>query len=194
MPRLYVIGRPFHITEVLVRRLLPSYYPTKMPLVEPWRNATSSPLGASRAVLLKFLAQELLAVAASSRSASACQCIPHAPALEGTGMIIHLGYEFIFEAPAPTPMLLLLSTHPTRAASHMQPDRLCVEPEVRRDDFVDRFGNNCTRIVAPTGRVRLWNDTLVKDSGEPDPVRPDAVEHAIEDLPLDALPYLLASR
>jgi transglutaminase-like putative cysteine protease len=109
-------------------------------------------------------------------------------------MIIHLGYEFIFEAPAPTPMLLLLSTHPTRAASHMQPDRLCVEPEVRRDDFVDRFGNNCTRIVAPTGRVRLWNDTLVKDSGEPDPVRPDAVEHAIEDLPLDALPYLLASR
>jgi transglutaminase-like putative cysteine protease len=109
-------------------------------------------------------------------------------------MIIRLGYELIFEAPTPTPMLLLLSTHPTRAASHLRPDRLCIEPETRRDDFVDRFGNHCTRVVAPPSRVRFWNDTLVEDSGEPDPVRPDAVQHAVEDLPPDTLAFLLASR
>ena len=60
-----------------------------MPLVVPCRNATYSPSGAVRAVILRFLAQELLAVAA---------------------MIIRLGYEFIFEAPAPTPVADLEAT------------------------------------------------------------------------------------
>ena len=109
-------------------------------------------------------------------------------------MIIRLGYELIFEAPAPLPMLLLLSTHPSRAASHIRPDRLIVDPVVPRDDFVDRFGNHCTRIVAPAGRVRFWNDTEVEDSGQPDPFNPGAVQLPIENLPPDVLPYLLASR
>ena len=109
-------------------------------------------------------------------------------------MIIRLGYELVFDAPAPTPMLLLLSTHPSRAASHIQPDRLRIEPEVRREDFVDQFGNLCTRVVAPAGRVRFWNDTRVEVTGEPDVARPDAVQLPVEDLPAEVLTYLLASR
>ena len=50
-------------------------------------------------------------------------------------MLIRLGYELIFEAPAPAPMLLLLSTHPSRAASLLRPDRLRVEPEVPARGF-----------------------------------------------------------
>jgi len=109
-------------------------------------------------------------------------------------MIIRLGYDLVFENSAPTPMLLLLSTHPSRAASHVRPDRLCIEPDARRDDFVDPFGNLCTRVVAPAGRVRFWKDTLVEHSGEADPVHPDAVQHPVEELPPDTLPFLLASR
>jgi transglutaminase-like putative cysteine protease len=109
-------------------------------------------------------------------------------------MLIRLGYDLTFEAPAPLPMLLLLSTHPSRAASHIRPDNLCIEPNVRRDDFVDHFGNHCTRVHAPAGRVRFWNDTLVQDSGEPDPVHLNAFQLAVEDLPPDVLPFLLASR
>ena len=42
--------------------------------------------------------------------------------------------------------------------------------------------------------MRFWNDTEVQDSGEPDLVQPNAVQLAVEDLPPDVLPYLLASR
>ncbi len=109
-------------------------------------------------------------------------------------MIIRLGYDLVFEAPAPTPMLLLLSTHPSRGASHIRPDNLSIEPVVRRDDFLDRFGNRCTRVLTPAGQVRFWNDTLVEDSGQPDFIQPNAVQLAVGDLPPDVLPYLLASR
>ncbi len=109
-------------------------------------------------------------------------------------MQIRLGYELIFEAPAPVSMLLLLSTHPSRASSLRQPDQLRIEPEVRREDFLDTFGNRCTRVMAPAGRVRFWNDTMVEDSGQPDPVYPQLAQHAVEDLPAETLLYLMASR
>ena len=56
------------------------------------------------------------------------------------------------------------------------------------------FGNWCSRMVAPAGRVRLAGDGVVRDSGLPDPVFASAVQHAVEDLPADTLVYLLGSR
>ena len=109
-------------------------------------------------------------------------------------MFIRAGYELIFEVPAPVPMLLMLYTHPSRAASLHRVDRVRVEPEVSVQEFTDWFGNRCGRIVAPAGRVRLWNDTLVEDCGLPDPVHEGARQHAVEDLPAETLRYLLASR
>ena len=109
-------------------------------------------------------------------------------------MLIRVGYEFVFSAPTAVSMLLMLSTHPSRAATLRRPDRLHAEPVVSRDDFQDGSGNRCTRIAAPAGGVRLWNDTLVEDTGEPDPLHPGAAQHALHDLPPEALPYLLASR
>jgi transglutaminase-like putative cysteine protease len=109
-------------------------------------------------------------------------------------MLIHLGYELVFDLPAPTPMLLMLSTHPSRRNSLHQPDQVHVEPDIPVETFIDGFGNRCGRIFAPAGKLRLFNDTLVEDSGEPDPVRPDARQHDVPDLPAEVLPYLLASR
>jgi transglutaminase-like putative cysteine protease len=109
-------------------------------------------------------------------------------------MLIRLGYEIGFEIPAPTPMLLMLYTHPERTATLREPDRVHVEPSVSVEEFLDPFGNRCGRIVAPAGSLRLSNDTLVEDSGQPDRVCPDAVQHPVEQLPREVLPYLLASR
>jgi transglutaminase-like putative cysteine protease len=109
-------------------------------------------------------------------------------------MLLRLGYEFIFNVPAPVPMLLLLYTHPERAATLRQADRVRIHPEVPLEDFTDAFGNRCARLVAPAGRFRLWNDTVVLDSGMPDPVCPEARQLAVEDLPPETLPFLLASR
>ena len=109
-------------------------------------------------------------------------------------MLIRIGYEFVFSAPTATSMLLMLSTHASRAGTLRRPDWMHAEPVLHRDDFQDAAGNRCTRIAVPAGGVRLWNDTLVEDSGQPDPLQPNAAQHALHDLPAEALPYLLGSR
>src|SRR4051812_21197555 len=109
-------------------------------------------------------------------------------------MLIDLGYELGFNVPAPTPMLLLLYTHPSRAADLRGPDTVQVEPQIPIEEFVDAFGNRCGRLVAPAGTLRLWNETVIEDSGAPDPVHPDAPQHPVEALPTEVLPFLMASR
>ena len=42
--------------------------------------------------------------------------------------------------------------------------------------------------------VKIYADGVVRDSGEPDPVVPDALQHPVEDLPSDTLLFLLPSR
>jgi transglutaminase-like putative cysteine protease len=112
----------------------------------------------------------------------------------GDVMLIRLGYEMVFEAPVATPMLLLLYVHPSRATTLKRPDRVRTDPEIPVEEFLDGHGNRCGRIVAPAGTLRLWGDTLVEDSGEPDPVHPDAVQHPVEELAPEVLPFLLPSR
>jgi hypothetical protein len=49
-------------------------------------------------------------------------------------------------------------------------------------------------IRAPKGRLTLSTDFLVQDKGEPDATAPQANQHALEDLPVDVLVYLLVDR
>jgi transglutaminase-like putative cysteine protease len=58
-------------------------------------------------------------------------------------------------------MVLMLYTHPSRAASLREADQVHVEPGVPVEEFVDPFGNRCGRLVAPPGKLRLWNMTLI---------------------------------
>jgi transglutaminase-like putative cysteine protease len=109
-------------------------------------------------------------------------------------MLIRIGFEIVFDVPAPVPILFVLSTHPDRDFSIRRPGRLHVEPEVGIEEFLDVFGNRCGRIVAPSGRLTLWDDAIVEDSGLTDEVAPYAIQHAIQDLPPEILPYLLPSR
>jgi transglutaminase-like putative cysteine protease len=48
--------------------------------------------------------------------------------------------------------------------------------------------------VAPAGRFRLFNSTVLEDSGEPDAINLNARQIAVQDLPTDVLRFLLASR
>ena len=109
-------------------------------------------------------------------------------------MLIRVGYELVFQVPARTPMLLVLYTHPSRAASLREPDQVHVEPGVPVEEFTDLFGNRCSRLVAPPGKLRMWNMTLIEDSGEPDEVRAFAQQQPVEHLPPEVLPFLLGSR
>jgi transglutaminase-like putative cysteine protease len=109
-------------------------------------------------------------------------------------MLIRAGYDIRLEAAAPTPMLAMLSIHPTRNKDLVTPHRIVTTPEVPLYDYVDAFGNTCSRMTIPAGGLTLSCDFTVADDGHPDPVAPDAIQHAVEDLPDDILIYLLGSR
>jgi transglutaminase-like putative cysteine protease len=109
-------------------------------------------------------------------------------------MLIKVGYEIVFDSPAPAPMLLMLYIHPSRVATTRKPDSLQVTPYQPVTEYYDLFGNRCGRVVAPAGRITFTNDALVEDCGLPDIQMPNATQAQIQDLPSDVLVYLLASR
>ena len=109
-------------------------------------------------------------------------------------MHIKAGYEIAYECAGPTPMLLVLSIHPSRVADLATPHRISFDREVVPYDYVDGFGNVCTRIIAPAGKTTIRTDFVISDSGLPDIVAPDAHQHEITELPNDALVFLLGSR
>jgi transglutaminase-like putative cysteine protease len=109
-------------------------------------------------------------------------------------MQIQVGYELIYDCPQPTPMLLMLNVHHSRAADIVVPDRLTTDPMVPLRTYHDGFGNWCSRIVAPTGRIRIASTAVVRDSGQADPVTTWAAQEQVQDLPEDVLVFLLGSR
>jgi hypothetical protein len=98
-------------------------------------------------------------------------------------MKLRVGFEMLYDFPQPTPMITVLGTHFTRASDVIVPDFLTSSPMVEITPYRDLFGNWCSRMVAPAGRMRLAADGVVRDSGLPDPTFPSAAQHAVEDLP-----------
>jgi transglutaminase-like putative cysteine protease len=109
-------------------------------------------------------------------------------------MQIRVGYELIYDFPQPTPMILTLNIHYTRASDIVIPDFVTTDPRVPLTAYRDGFGNWCTRIVAPKGRIRIASSGVVRDTGQPDEVAPSAWQHPVEDLPEESLAFLLGSR
>jgi transglutaminase-like putative cysteine protease len=109
-------------------------------------------------------------------------------------MLIRLGYDIQFDIPSPVAIVALLHVHPSRAVDLREPDKLQLEPSTKVEEHVDSFGNRCSRFVAPQGMLRLWNSTLIEDSGELDAANPDARQLPVEELPPETLRYLNNSR
>jgi transglutaminase-like putative cysteine protease len=107
---------------------------------------------------------------------------------------IKLGYELVYQCPQPTPMIVTLNVHYSRVSDLIKPDHLIFEPSIPVAGYRDSFGNWCSRIVAPTGRLRLSTDALIKDSGAVDVVQPWLEQRPIQALPQHALLFLLGSR
>jgi hypothetical protein len=70
-------------------------------------------------------------------------------------MKIRVGFEMIYDCPQPTPMIFNLNVHFTRVSDLVGRDDLVFDPPVPTSGYRDGFGNWCTRIVAPTGRLRV---------------------------------------
>ena len=98
-------------------------------------------------------------------------------------MQIRAGFDIAYECPQPTPMLLVLSIHPSRFPDLATPHQIQFDPPIPWSNYQDGFGNIYTRVLAPEGRLRIFNDFLIGDAGLPDPVAPEAGQTAITDLP-----------
>ncbi|MCJ2144512.1 transglutaminase-like domain-containing protein [Methylobacterium sp. E-066] len=109
-------------------------------------------------------------------------------------MHVRTGFTIAFDTLGPTPMNLLLNVRPERRSDLVTPEVITFDPPVAARQHVDAFGNVCTRIVAPGGRITMAADFTIADSGLPDVEAPEARQIPVQDLPDNVLMYLLGSR
>jgi transglutaminase-like putative cysteine protease len=107
---------------------------------------------------------------------------------------IRAGYDIAFNCFQDVPMILMLSVHPSRQRDLRTDQRIRLSPDVDARDYLDVFGNICTRLVAPVGPIQLSCEFIIEDSGLPDTVAPLAAQVPLHELPDEALVYLLGSR
>lgn len=111
-------------------------------------------------------------------------------------MLIGIGYDIELALNSPTTVLGALHVHPSRARDLQAAESFSVEPPLPVSSYQDGFDNTITRIDVPAGvgSVRLRNHAVVADSGTPDPVRPQARQHALHELSPELFRFLLPSR
>jgi transglutaminase-like putative cysteine protease len=91
-------------------------------------------------------------------------------------------------------MILCLNIHPSRRVDLLGDQTVYFTPPVEGRDYVDTFGNVCTRIMAPVGQTKIATEFDVYDHGRPDTVAREAMQHPIGDLPDEVLVFLMGSR
>jgi transglutaminase-like putative cysteine protease len=109
-------------------------------------------------------------------------------------MKLRVGYELVYDCSQPTPMMLMLNTHYSRVEDVVSPDILKTEPPVPIRQYRDGFGNLCSRIVAPPGRITLATEAVLEVPGEHEAAPVGDWQDTVEDLPDDTLVFLLGSR
>jgi transglutaminase-like putative cysteine protease len=107
---------------------------------------------------------------------------------------IRVGFAMTYDCPQPTPMIFNLNVHFTRVSDLASRDDLVFDPPVPVAAYRDSFGNWCTRVVAPRGRMSVSADAIVNDSGAADVVAPRARQIPVPELPEETLLFLLGSR
>jgi transglutaminase-like putative cysteine protease len=109
-------------------------------------------------------------------------------------MQLRTGYEIVYSFPQPTPIILVVNIHHSRAFDIVVPDLLTTEPPLPIASYRDTFGNRCNRVLAPAGRLRLATDCIIRDAGHPDEMVHAAWQDTVQDLPEETLKFLLGSR
>jgi transglutaminase-like putative cysteine protease len=109
-------------------------------------------------------------------------------------MLIRAGYEISIKCEQETPLMALLSVHPSRAQDLRSPAIIVADHGSPLLASIDEFGNLRTRTLAPAGIMKLWTEFLIQDAGLPDAVAPWAAEIPVAQLPNDAVTFLLGSR
>lgn len=118
-------------------------------------------------------------------------------------MLIKSEYDLRFTVPFTTPTIAMLHLHPSLETRLTRADRLIVEhtpagqeeaAQVPVDEYIDSFGNRCSRFVAEPGGLRLWGTSTVEIAEATDAQGTGLAQTPVEHLPAETLQFLLASR
>jgi transglutaminase-like putative cysteine protease len=122
-------------------------------------------------------------------------------------MLIQSEFDIQFYCPQQTAMVAMLHLHPSLDSRLTTDDRLKVEhvgggwgndtsgaSELPVEEYVDGFGNRCTRFVAPAGAIRLSGKNVVRADDQPELQGFGLAQTPVEQLPAETLQFLLASR
>ncbi len=109
-------------------------------------------------------------------------------------MHLRLGFDLRFELPCPVAIVALLHVHPFQDPNLLLPDAIRTEPSIPIRQYLDSFGNRCSRLYAPAGALRLFNTTEIIIPDFEDELGVNAPEVPVQDLPDYVLQFLLNSR
>lgn len=111
-------------------------------------------------------------------------------------MRLRVGCTFEMKVEQPTPAVLLVEprTDEEPGAARVLQETWTLRPSASRRQGIDPYGNRRTRLLLPTGAVELHYEAHVEVTGERDPADPAAVQHPVQDLPDEVLPFTLPSR
>jgi transglutaminase-like putative cysteine protease len=109
-------------------------------------------------------------------------------------MQIRVDFEMAFEFVEPTPLLMMMSLHPSRDPTVRRAENLSITPYVPITQFSDAFGNRCARACVPAGQVIFRNEAIVEDCGLPDQQAWNARQVPVPEIPDSILVFLLSSR
>jgi transglutaminase-like putative cysteine protease len=109
-------------------------------------------------------------------------------------MLIRAGFDIGFACQQRVPMLAALSVHASRNKDLRTSQRIFTQPDVPLYDYVDSFGNICTRLTVPAGGITISCGFVIEDPFTPDPVVPYARQVPLEELPDEVMLFLLGSR
>ena len=73
-------------------------------------------------------------------------------------MKIRAGYDIAFRCPNPVPLVLMLTTHPSRDGDILSDQSMCFSPGVDARDYFDPYGNICTRLTSPPGLLEVRSE------------------------------------
>lgn len=116
------------------------------------------------------------------------------PASWHSPLLIKGGFNLAYDCTDFTPMIMTVHLRPEETANLVEPELFTVFPEVEYTQYLDSFGNSCTRLIAPPGRISFWNRFVMANSGMPEPLPTHAYQHAVPELPEETLLYLVGSR
>jgi len=107
---------------------------------------------------------------------------------------VHVGCEFVHEAAVDTPSVVQVMPLREQGDVRITDERWSIEPAQDGRTYTDLYGNECLRLIIPTGRSTFRYDAIAEVPDATEDVDVTAPEVAAVDLPDDVLLYTLPSR